>query len=118
MRTSSNETTKGSAPGSSVRRLVIAGFAAAAAMSVGAVTATAQQMLCGEHEDIVQALKLNWQEDRTAIGLSSTGAVMEVYSSAEGTWTLLMTTPEGSTCLISAGEYFETIKVAEVGEGV
>lgn len=118
MRTSSNEAPKGSTKGSSVRRLVIAGLAAAAAMSVGAVTATAQEMLCGKHEDIVQALKLNWQEDRTAIGLSSTGAMMEVYSSPEGTWTLLMTTPEGSTCLVSAGEYFETIQVAETGEGV
>lgn len=117
MRTPSNRT-RASARASIVRRMVIAGIAAGTAMSIGAGSALAE-MLCGEREDIVQALQLNWQEDRTAIGLSNTGAVLEVFSSAQGSWTLLMTTPDGPTCLISAGEHWETMQLAElVGEPV
>lgn len=85
---------------------------------VFASTAAQAEMLCGERQQIVDELKKTWQEDRTAIGLSNNGGVLEVYSSEEGTWTLLLTMPEGQTCMIGAGEHFEITEIALVGDPV
>lgn len=97
-------------------------FAAAAltgGVVFGSTAGTAQaEMLCGERQQIVDELKKTWQENRTAIGLSNNGGVLEVYSSEEGTWTLLLTMPEGQTCMIGAGEHFEITEIALAGEPV
>ena len=96
--------------------IVAAGLVFGIALTFGASAAQAE-MLCGEREQIVGELKKTWQEDRTAIGLSNSGGVLEVFSSEQGTWTLLLTTPEGQTCMIGAGEHWET-QVALLGDPV
>jgi len=100
------------------KSLIAAGLAAGIATVIGATSASAE-MFCGEREKIVGELKETWREDRTAIGLSNNGGVLEVYASEAGTWTLLLTTPEGQTCMIGAGEHWETMQIADlVGEPV
>lgn len=96
---------------------IAAGIAFALALTAVAGAAQAE-MLCGEREQIVHELKKTWQEDRTAIGLSNNGGVLEVFSSEEGTWTLLLTMPEGQTCMIGAGEHWEQTQLALLGDPV
>jgi hypothetical protein len=48
-----------------------------------------------------------YQERREAIGLSDAGLLMEVFVSPGGTWTILITSPAGFTCIIAAGDSFE-----------
>ena len=101
-----------------VKHLLVAGLTAGVALGFGATSASAE-MLCGERDKIIDELQKSWQEDRTAIGLSNNGGVLEVFSSSAGTWTLLLTTPDGATCMIGAGEHWETMQlVAELGEPV
>ena len=99
-------------------RLIAAGLAAGIALGAGATAASAE-MLCGERDQIIDELKGTWKEDRTASGLSNNGGVLEVYASEAGTWTLLLTMPDGPTCMIGAGEYFQLEEVEFlVGEPV
>ena len=60
-------------------------------------------MACGKHTEVVKLLEGNHQERRSAMGLSANGKLIELYTSTEGGWTLLVTTPGGPTCPISAG---------------
>jgi len=66
------------------------------------------QMACGKRDDILQRLSGKFSEAPVAMGLSNTGGVIEVLSSAEGgTWTIILTEPGGLTCLLAAGEFWE-----------
>jgi hypothetical protein len=67
-------------------------------------TPAAAQIVCGEHAEIVKVLERNHQERRSAMGLAANGRLVELFIAEDGGWTLLATTPEGLTCLISAGE--------------
>jgi hypothetical protein len=69
------------------------------------------QAACGKRETIIQSLGGKYNEVSVAIGLANTGSMIEVLSSPSGdTWTIIQTFPNGTTCLIAAGEYWEAIK--------
>ena len=40
-------------------------------------------------------------------GLSGSGGLVELYTAATGTWTLLLTIPGGPTCLLGSGDEWE-----------
>ena len=45
-----------------------------------------------------------------AIGLANNGGVIEVLSSQTGTsWTIIITMPNGTSCMIAAGENWEKV---------
>ena len=67
------------------------------------------QPLCGDHDEIVAALAVGYEESRIGIGLSNAGGMIEVYTSPRGTWTMLLTTPDGQTCMIGAGDNWDGI---------
>ena len=65
---------------------------------------------CADRESIVTRLAERFGETRQSIGLGSNNQVMEVYASLEtGTWTITVTHPNGMTCLVAAGQAFETL---------
>lgn len=79
----------------------------------------AQQGNCAPREMVVQRLAESYGETRRSIGLGANNAVVEVFASASGSWTITVTFPNGSTCLVASGQAYETL--AEVlppaGEG-
>ncbi|MDP9137264.1 MAG: hypothetical protein M3N38_03695 [Pseudomonadota bacterium] len=76
---------------------------------LGASQSQAQSIACGKHEAIVAALKSHYQENRQAIGLAATAGVVELYVSAAGTWTMIVTTPAGQTCIAAAGKAWQSM---------
>ena len=88
----------------------VAAFAALATISAGlaAQPASAEPRICGPHDKIIATLSKQFQEKQEAIGLAATGQVMEVYVSREGSWTILVSTTNGMTCVIGAGEGWES----------
>ena len=62
------------------------------------------QIVCGERAKVAEALKKGHAESPVSMGLSSLGAVVEVFASANGSWTIVMTRPNGMSCLLAAGE--------------
>lgn len=71
------------------------------------------QALCGDRDEIVSRLESGYEESASALGIVGSGGVVELYTSDEGSWTLLMTQPNGVTCLLAAGESWETLPVAK-----
>lgn len=84
----------------------------AAVLAVGLTAdAAAQAMVCGRHDAFVAYLDRNFQEQLQSIGLTDGGLLLEVFVSTtgSGTWTILMTAPDGLACLVAAGQAWETL---------
>jgi hypothetical protein len=64
-------------------------------------------MVCGDRDEIVSRLESAYQEKAAAVGMSGNGNVVELYLSQKGSWTLLLTMPTGTSCLIAAGNNWE-----------
>ncbi|MBM3510297.1 MAG: hypothetical protein FJX61_09205 [Alphaproteobacteria bacterium] len=91
-----------------VRVKALAGVAAAAALATAADPAAAQS-LCEQREAFLMRLAQTQAEAPIAIGLSATGSVIEVLASRDGNFTILVTTPSGTTCLVAHGEGWHAI---------
>ena len=65
----------------------------------------AQAAICGPHEKIVATLHKQYEELPTAVGISNSGRLLEILVHRDGaSWTVLLTSPEGVSCVIDAGE--------------
>ena len=69
---------------------------------------TVQQMACAERGEIVRALRETYGEKPVAHGLADSGVLAEIFSSPQGAWTIVATTPNGVSCLIGSGRSFQT----------
>ena len=69
--------------------------------------AGSRPMPCAAHDDMVTFLEKRYKELPRALGLVSTSGLMEIYVSKNGTWSILMTTTKGKSCIIAAGKYWE-----------
>jgi hypothetical protein len=78
-----------------------------AALLLIAGVANAQQPLCSTRADITMQLSEQYAEVPVALGVANNGGVMEVLSAPNGkTWTLILTMPNGQSCMIMAGDSF------------
>ena len=64
---------------------------------------------CGKRADVVKALREQFGESPIGQGLSNTGVVAEVFLGPQGTWTIVATTPTGKSCLIGAGQSWQSV---------
>ena len=65
---------------------------------------------CAERSFVLNELGVKYRETRRALGLAANNAVMEMFASAEsGSWTLIVTMPDGTTCLVASGNGFEAV---------
>jgi len=67
------------------------------------------QAQCGPHLRIVALLARQYREARKAIGTVSRNHVMEVYVSQAGSWTVLVTSADGNSCIIASGADWEDV---------
>ena len=73
------------------------------------------QAQCGDRTAIIAELATKYDETRLGGGIDGAGALIEVFTSDAGTWTAIMTMPDGRTCMVAAGENWETFPQ---GEGI
>lgn len=73
--------------------------------------ATAQQhgLQCGDRDEMVRTLAVQYREQPRAMGLANQTAIIEVFTSKAGTWTILLTKPDGASCILGVGEAWEDI---------
>ena len=71
--------------------------------------ANAQEVQCGPHKNITEALKNNYQEVTAALGLTDDGKMIEVFVSPMGTWTIAIIEPDGTSCAVGSGIGWEMI---------
>lgn len=91
-------------------------FVAGSAAQAQLISGGGQQMICGNRDEIVGQLGQKYGETRRSVGVTGRRGVVEVFASdATGSWTILLTNPQGLTCLMAAGEDFEADPVETAG---
>lgn len=63
---------------------------------------------CASRNAVVERLEQRFGEVRQAVGLNRENGLIEFFAAADtGTWTILLTRPDGVSCLIASGDTFE-----------
>lgn len=78
---------------------------------------TDQDSPCAERTNVIDTLDSQYKESPRAIGLVSQEAVLEIFVSETGTWTVVVTDPAGLSCVLAAGQSWEEIPVASNAPG-
>jgi hypothetical protein len=94
-------------------------IALTALMLAVAVPAAGAQVFCGQRPQIVSALGEKYHESRQAMGLvgQEGKGVLELFVSDKGTWTMLMTTAKGDTCIVATGLSWQASAKQAAGAG-
>jgi len=81
------------------------------ALTAGAAATAAQAAPpCTSRVEILSHLQGKYHEAPVAMGLANNGGVIEVLTSEHGdSWTIIITMPNGQSCLIAAGESWEKL---------
>ncbi len=93
--------------------ILVASFAAAALMGpLGAHAQTqSETLLCGQRASVIGRLGEKYREAPVAIGVTSTGGMVEVLTTGDGgTWTIIVSNPNGTSCLIAVGEGWRALR--------
>lgn len=73
------------------------------------------QLACGQHTEVVTTLSKKYSEKPVSMGLGSNGAMIEVFASNKGTFTIVITRPNGNSCLVATGEGWKSITAKTEG---
>lgn len=66
------------------------------------------QTICMKRDALVSQLNRQYGELRRATGLGSAQALIEVWVSYDtGSWTILLTRPNGTSCIMAAGDAWQ-----------
>ena len=83
----------------------ILALAAVAAIGFTSTTVSAQSQRCDQRQKVLGHLSKKHQEVPVAAGVTSSGGLVEVLTNDDGnTWTIIVSQPNGTACLIAAGE--------------
>lgn len=98
---------------------LVALTAAATAYIALATPASAQsQRSCGPRDIVVTQLAEKYKETRQSVGIGSNNSMVEMFASDDtGSWTIVVTMPNGLSCLIASGQSFEQVAEALPAKG-
>lgn len=73
---------------------------------------------CAARGVVVERLHEKFGETRRAVGLARNKALVEVFASAEtGSWTIVVSLPNGLSCLVASGKSWEQLHEARAVPG-
>jgi hypothetical protein len=68
---------------------------------------------CRSYTDLTEMLGQQFAEKPNALGLQSNGQLLQVFVADDGTsWTIVVTNPDGWSCIVAVGENWESLPVA------
>lgn len=92
---------------------------ALAGIAFASLSASAEEKRpCGERAVIVKKLDAKFQEAGQARGLVSATQIVEVFVSPTKTWTMLVSYPNGTSCIMATGQEWHQSPVELAGNGV
>ncbi len=78
------------------------------ALALAQTQTQAQQ--CDQRAKVLGHLAQKYDEAPIAVGVTSSGGIVEVLTTGDGqTWTIILSDPNGTSCLIAAGEGWRTL---------
>jgi hypothetical protein len=89
-------------------KIVVA--AALAALACASTSeAFAVEIQCAKHNQMVKFLSKKFNENPIATGTVNEDRFMQLFVSAGGSWTILMTRTDGQACIVAAGKNWDTV---------
>ena len=92
---------------------LVAALAAISLVGIAGIAEAAPQ--CGNHDKIADVLADKFKETRRVMGVVNSTAVMEIFMSPQGTWTMVITDTRGISCITASGEEWQDVPVAVAG---
>lgn len=104
------------------RRLFLSLLAAAMGIAalVSSPSTTFAQPQCDRRDNVLAVLEDKYGESPVALGVTSNGGLVEVLATGDGaTWSIIVTNPQGMSCLVAAGEGWRALEQIgrEPGQG-
>jgi erythromycin esterase-like protein len=86
-------------------------IAAVAGVALSPASGLAQTgRACAARTQVVERLAERFGETLQSVGVDAGGGLVELFASRDtGTWTILATNPDGSTCLVASGSTWESL---------
>lgn len=76
-------------------------------------THAAEAAQCAPREQVIAGLATGYDEVRRGAGLTAgpdgQAQVLEIFASEAGSWTVVVTMPDGQTCLVASGQAWEAV---------
>ncbi|MGR3435877.1 MAG: hypothetical protein ACU0CO_13465 [Shimia sp.] len=73
---------------------------------------------CAARAAVIHRLETRYGESRRSVGMAANQALVEVFANdGTGSWSILVTTATGRTCLVASGMSFETLAAVPVDRG-
>ncbi len=97
---------------------IIAGLVLSVVASSGnALADQPNQTNCTDRSSALSHLSKTYREQPVAMGLASSGGIVEVLTNDKGSsWSIIVTMPSGVTCLVAAGEGWEALQPVASGK--
>ena len=93
-----------------MKRILSAAILAMSLLIASPVAAQSDNRICVSHDDWAKSLRMGYQENVVAAGMTADGIFLEVFSSPDGeTWSIFITYPAGLTCAMASGKGWSTI---------
>jgi len=104
-----------------VRDVSISRWIAGALLTTGLLVAAScdaqAQTICTSRAVMVEKLKAELNEKLDGVGITSSGSLLELFVSPNGTWTVLSTNAIGMSCLALSGDgWTSQHKIVKEGE--
>jgi len=88
------------------------------ALGPGPASAQGAPAICTARDGLLSQLESQYGEVPVAIGVAD-GALIELLTAKDGiTWTIILTSPQGRSCLIASGEGWRPLVPAPSGPSV
>jgi hypothetical protein len=75
------------------------------------------QTTCSDRAKFAKKLETQNAKSPVSMGLANTGGMVEIFASTKGSFTILLTQPDGTSCFVAAGDYWENSPKQVVGLG-
>ena len=76
---------------------------------MGAVTAKAANPPCGPRYKMVEVLLKTYGEKPIGRGVTSKNTMVEIFTSPDGTFSVVITLPSKQSCIVSAGKRWKPV---------
>lgn len=80
-----------------------------AAALISAAALAHAQSVCDQRAKFVTDLGRKYKEAPVAFGLTANGKLLEVLSSGTGSWTMIVTSTDGTSCAVAAGQSWSKV---------
>jgi hypothetical protein len=76
-----------------------------------ATSAASAAPQCNSRDYVLDLLSDKYEEAPVAVGVANNGGLVEVLTTGDGgTWSIIITSPQGMSCLVAAGEGWRPIE--------